>query len=648
MAKNAFVLFLALGSVAMGCGGDDAEGSSSGATSGDATTTTSTGSGEGGKGGSGGSGATTSGTGGGAATGTGGSGGEGGSVTPECTAGSKESCYSGPAGTEGVGVCHAGERTCNADGTWGLCVGEIPPQQENCTFMTDEDCDGLVNESGAGCNCVPGTTQSCFGGPPLSENVGICLAGTQTCAADGVSWEDCLGDVLPVIENCLFAEDEDCNGVSEACTGTYQWAKGFGDAKAQVPKGVAAMPGGGAAITGSFQGTVDFGGGGLVSAGAANNDIYLAVFDYLGAHMWSKRFGDSGAAQNGTAVAVDSQGNVIITGDIAGTTDFGGGGLTSAGVADFFIAKFDKDGNHLWSHIAGDSKAQNGLALAVGPNDEIAVSGSFVGGMDFNGAAITNGTGASTDAFVAVYDKDGNIMWAKGFGDASAQSARGVSIAPNGDVVIVGDLAGTIDFGGGGLTSAGGTDIFLARFASDGSYLNAKIYGKTMNQSGIAVTTDSVGNMIVLGDVAGKINFGGADLSSAGSTDVLVAKFAADFTPTFNKLYGDASAQNGKAIAVDALDAMLVTGDFAGTINFGGGAMTTAGSTDLFVVKLDPLGGPVWQKQVGDSAAQLGAGIAASITNVYVSGSFQGTINVGGANMTTAGSTDVLLWLMSP
>ena len=223
-----------------------------------------------------------------------------------------------------------------------------------------------------------------------------------------------------------------------------------------------------------------------------------------------------------------------------------------------------------------------------------------------------------------------------------------MSIAPNGDVVIVGDVAGVIDFGGGALTCAGGTDIFLARFASDGALINGKIYGKTSNQNGIAVTTDGVGNMIILGDVVGKINFGGADLSCAGSTDVLVAKFAADFTPTFNKLYGNVSAQNAKAVAVDALDAILVTGDFAGTIDFGGGVLTSAGSTDLFAVKLDPLGGYVWQKQVGDVAAQLGAGIAASSTNVFVSASYQGTINVGGANMTTMGSTDILLWLMSP
>ena len=70
---------------------------------------------------------------------TGGGGGGGGSCTP----GSKDACYSGPAGTKGVGLCQAGARVCNAQGDgYGPCMGEVTPKAEDCKTAGDEDCDG--------------------------------------------------------------------------------------------------------------------------------------------------------------------------------------------------------------------------------------------------------------------------------------------------------------------------------------------------------------------------------------------------------------------------------------------------------------------------------------------------------------------------
>jgi N-acetylneuraminic acid mutarotase len=65
-----------------------------------------------------------------------------------CAPGTSQSCYSGPAGTQGVGVCLAGSQTCNTSGTaWGACTNEVTPQTEVCSNTLDDDCDGLVNES---------------------------------------------------------------------------------------------------------------------------------------------------------------------------------------------------------------------------------------------------------------------------------------------------------------------------------------------------------------------------------------------------------------------------------------------------------------------------------------------------------------------
>lgn len=132
-----------------------------------------------------------------------------------CQPNATEPCYSGAAGTRGVGACKDGQHTCNASGTaWGPCDGEVLPAQETCATSLDDDCDGQVNEvGGTGCLCAAGSTVSCYGGPPGTAGVGACKSGTQTCNSMGTGWEACTGDVVPSPDVCTDNLDNDCNGV---------------------------------------------------------------------------------------------------------------------------------------------------------------------------------------------------------------------------------------------------------------------------------------------------------------------------------------------------------------------------------------------------------------------------------------------------
>jgi hypothetical protein len=90
-------------------------------------------------------------------------------------------------------------------------------------------------------------------------------------------------------------------------------------------------------VTGVFFDTVDFGGGPLTSAG--NGDIFVAKYSASdGSHLWSRRFGGT-SFEEGSGVAVDANGDVVVTGRFHGTVDFGGGPLTSAGIADIFLLR---------------------------------------------------------------------------------------------------------------------------------------------------------------------------------------------------------------------------------------------------------------------------------------------------------------------
>jgi hypothetical protein len=466
--------------------------------------------------------------------------------------------------------------------------------------------------------------------------------GAQTCAADGQSFGPCQGEVVPVVEDCLSSVDEDCDGVAAVCTGNELWAKRFGDAAAQSVAGIATYAGG-AVITGNLAGTVNFGGGALTSAGAT--DVFVASYDAQGLPLWSKRFGDV-AAQTASRVAVDAAGNVAIVGDFAGKTDFGAGALTSAGATDVFLVKLSATGALLWAKSFGNAVAQNGFDVAFAPNGDVVITGSFAGAINLGGGAMTSA--GATDLFVGRLDPDGTFLWGKRFGDAAAQAGKGIAVDSQGNVIVVGDVAGSVDFGAGALTSAGATDVAVVKLDPTGNHIYSKLFGNLAAQTVARVAVDSVGNLLLTGSAAGKIDFGGGALSSVGGTDIFVAKLTSGGVHLWSKLYGAAGNQDGRDLAVDPGGAVLIAGDFTTTADFGGGVLTSAGATDGFVVKLDPFGAHVWSKRLGDAVAQSVAGVAADKSGVFVAGTFAGIVNPGGGALTSAGATDVLVAKLAP
>ncbi len=125
----------------------------------------------------------------------------------ECADGERRACYSGTAGTEGVGMCRSGIERCVA-GAWSGCEDERVDAEETCDGFEDEDCDGRIDE---GCACPLGAERSCYGGWVGTLDVGACRAGVQRCAADG--WGACEGAITPADEVCSGGVDEDCDGL---------------------------------------------------------------------------------------------------------------------------------------------------------------------------------------------------------------------------------------------------------------------------------------------------------------------------------------------------------------------------------------------------------------------------------------------------
>lgn len=415
----------------------------------------------------------------------------------------------------------------------------------------------------------------------------------------------------------------------------------FGDNHPQVSLAVATDAAGNSIITGKFEGTVDFGGGALTSTSAF--DIFIAKFDSSGNHVWSDSYGGIGE-DNGTSVAVDALGNVIVTGQFEQSVDFGGGTLTSAGGLDIFLVKLDPSGAHIWSDHYGNDLNQWSLDVAVGASNEIALTGYFKGTVNFGGGDLTaSGTGTE-DVFVARFDASGVHSWSDSYGDGDRQLARSVAIDGSGNLAITGRFEGIIDFGAGADTSAGSWDIFVAEFDSAGALLWSDGFGDVNQQFGQSVAFDGSGNVIVTGYMEGTVDFGGGGLSSAGGTDLFLAMFDGAGSHTWSRHFGDAANQLGQCVEVDGSGNIMVTGDFGGSLDFDGRVLTSAGGGDVFLVVLDDAGVSLWSQGFGDASPQYGTGATfASSGAVLATGYFEGSMDFGGGSLTSAGSSDIYL-----
>jgi MYXO-CTERM domain-containing protein len=132
------------------------------------------------------------------------------STCSACTEGQTQPCYTGPAGTLGVGLCKAGLQTCGDAGVFDTaCSGEVTPSPDQCDGL-DHQCNGLPDNCPA---CDAGATQPCYTGPTGTEGVGICKGGNETCSASG-NWGPCLGQTLPGTQYC-DGKDDTCNGTTD-------------------------------------------------------------------------------------------------------------------------------------------------------------------------------------------------------------------------------------------------------------------------------------------------------------------------------------------------------------------------------------------------------------------------------------------------
>ena len=441
---------------------------------------------------------------------------------------------------------------------------------------------------------------------------------------------------------------------------SLDWAVSTGGSDV-VSRDIAAIPAGGAVVTGSFQEQATFGTGDRQVTLSSNGvgDAFIARYRPDGSLDWAVSAGGS-STEVGRGVAVDASGNAVVTGQFYGEAVFGTGAdqvtLVPArtGVSEPFVARYTADGKLDW--VVSAPGYGIGLGVAVHPAGDVIVSGAFAGQMTFGeeDQATTLSSVNSFDAFVARYTSAGTLRWAVSAGGTGTQNGHAVAVTPGGDVVVGGYFEDHATFGTGDervtLSAAGSFDVFVARYTADGRLgwaVSAGGSGRDLGRD-VAVTRD--GNVVITGHFDGQATFGSGDvqvnLSSAGLSDAFVARYTADGGLDWAAAAGGAGIDNAWGVAIGPTGDALITGDFKGQATFGTGGnqvtLSSAGSSDAFIARYAASAGTLsWAVSGGGPGTDGSLGVAVDPAgDAVVTGPFN--------TQATFGSGDEQVTLSSP
>ena len=379
--------------------------------------------------------------------------------------------------------------------------------------------------------------------------------------------------------------------------------------------------------------------------------IFLAVINSAAAQLpvfqWAKAFVahneyNPSVYSNGRSVAVDQNGNVYSAGLFDYTTDFDPGpGLFTLSADNWantaiYISKLSATGDFLWAIQIPTHVEFGNIEIRVDKDNNVFVVSELRLPTDFDpgpGVYTLAPTGG-WDAFVAKYDPNGKLVWAKQFGGPGDTVPRSdvLDIDNDNNVIVCGNFNNTVDFDPGpavfNLTSTAHIQSFIVKLNKDGDFIWAKQFGNSpivYSGAHIAdVKCDLQGNIYTTGDFSGNCDFdpgsGNYLMQSQGMNDGYVAKldpngnfiWAKSIDNTTHDYY---QFTETRGIDVDANHNVYIAGDFMGTFDFDPGPNThivSSSNYDWYVLKLNERGDFVWVDAFGGETADIGADVAVS------------------------------------
>ncbi|MGI8966353.1 MAG: SBBP repeat-containing protein [Limisphaerales bacterium] len=350
-----------------------------------------------------------------------------------------------------------------------------------------------------------------------------------------------------------------------------------------------------------------------------------------------------GMANLGEGVTTDIFGDILICGGFPGTISFANTNLTSRGGDDIFLAKYNRSGALVWARQAGGTASAGpgtsgdaSYSVATDGSGNIFVSGYFSGTATFGNSSNLTSSGGN-DIYLAKYDKDGNLLWAKRAGGANHDTGLHIKVDSGGNCYLSGFYRSTASFGGTNLIVAAGnptfSDLYLAKYDPAGNVVWAKSAGGNLNDVSYDVAIDANTNIFVTGYFQNTATFDTTNVTSAGGQDFFIAKYNSAGTLFWVQSGGGTGADLGRSAASDGTN-VYVTASFQGTATFGPTNLTSYGGSDVALLKYDGAGTLLWAQQIGGPGNDDGTVAIDGLGNLYLTGTFSGSATFGSTNLT--------------
>lgn len=378
--------------------------------------------------------------------------------------------------------------------------------------------------------------------------------------------------------------------------------------------------------------------GALTQAG--NRDGFLVQMDAdATAAGWSQFLTSSLPEETSdriTALARDGQGNLYVAGTADTPPAFG---LAAAG-KDLFVAKFDPAGQPVWGASVDSQRFGQVDALAVDRGGNVYIGGYSPAQVDTNadpGGTVKFGDIALSGVrgWVAKLDPQGRFAWAQKAGG----NVYAAAVDPSGNLLVTGEHVGTVAFGAETRTSTSplAADAFVAKLRPDGAFEWIRTAGGTLGANGLAIASDTAGNVLVSLQFPGKGTVAGVAVDAA--TPSMLVKLdpagtllwtTSTTAPFFGTAFAVITDADNNVYAGGRLQSPKV-GDLTLPNPFGG----------EFVARFDPAGRPVWAfGSGGDSGGDVVALHIAANGDLLFGGTFAGVLRLGAEEFFTPTSRD--------
>jgi hypothetical protein len=313
-----------------------------------------------------------------------------------------------------------------------------------------------------------------------------------------------------------------------------------------------------------------------------------------------------------------------------------------------------------WAKGIGASNGDYGRSIATDNDANVYTTGSFQSNVDFdpgNGTFNLSSNG-SRDIYIQKLDSAGNFIWAKSIGGVGNDEGYSIDVDKSNNIYITGIFSLVVDFDPGvnilNLSSMGGYDMFILKLDSAGNFIWAKSIGGTGDDFSNSIVLDSAFSIYTTGRYRSTVDFNPGpmtnNMTSTGFYDLFCLKLDSTGNYIWSKSVGGNT--NGTSITIDFNQNVYMTGDFGGTVDFDPGTniynISSFGSNDIFVLKLDSSGNFIWANGFGSKTNDYGNDIVVDLDgSLYFLGTYQDTADFNPTNsvynLISKGSHDIFI-----